>query len=237
MIFLRKCLTLAKQYKKIKIKSFKASEDVLSCMKFFEGHAKVIKNINNSFINNNQWFGSKHIYGILAEYQGEEIGGLLLFHPFDQKKIFPFEELMLGTTTNYQLSSDDLTPPCAELFAVWNTENTSGWGISFLLLKAGLALSYKLGIERTYYVIAEYNLRLAEKIGLVPLKYQGANIFNIIKTSFSETKVFICYFNPNDVACESNGMESILEIAKRGEFTTNESVLGSHFEIEYEISL
>ena len=236
-IFLNKYSKLAKQVKKIKIKSFKASNDVLSCIDFFEGHGKVLNKINSSFANYQQWFGSEHIYGIVAKQNEEIIGGLLLFYPTNFNIFFPFEHLLIGTISNHRFETKNLPPNCAEMFAVWNSESASGWGLSYFLLKAGLGLAQQLKIEKTYYLIPEYNIRLAERLGLEPVKHEGANIYNILKTSFSETKVYIYVFDSNPETGNKNTIDPILEITKNNPFISTEKVLGSNFEIEYNISL
>ena len=228
---------MAKQTKKIKIKSFKASDDVLSSVVFFEGYGRVLNKMSHSSTDYQQWFGSENLYGVLAEYNNEIIGGLLLFYPEKQNIIFPFEKLIKGAITNYQLDSKKLIPPCAEMFAVWNSNTASGWGLSYFLLKAGLGLAMNLKLDRTYYLIAEYNIRMAERLGLEPLKQNGVGIYNIISTSFSETKVYLYFFELTSTLGNQNTIEPIIEIAKNNPFITTETVLGSAFEIEYIISL
>lgn len=228
---------MAKQAKKIKIKSFKASEDVLTCIDFYEGYSKVIGSVNSSFTNDKQWFGSQHVHGVIAEHNGQTIGGLLFFHPGIYNIPFPFEQLLTDTISNHQFQTKSLPLSCAEIFAVWNSETASGWGLSYFLIKAGLCLAQHLKIEKTYYLIAEYNVRLAERLGLEPVKYKGSNTYNIIKTSFSETKVYIYVFDSNLETGNKNTIEPILEMTKNTPFITTENVLGANFEIEYAISL
>jgi hypothetical protein len=234
---LNKYSELAKQIKKVKIKSFKASDDVMACMHFFEGYGKVLNKISHPSTNYQEWFGSKDVYGVLVEYNSEIIGGLLLFCPESTKTCFPFEKLIQGTFSNHQLKTKNLIPPCAEIFAVWTAELASGWGLSYLLIKAGLCLSHHLKIEKTYYLIAEYNIRMAERLGMEPLKQNGSGLYNIIKTSFSETKVYMYLFDTNPQNGNPSTIEPILEITKNSPFITTENVLGSNFEIEYTISL
>ena len=136
-IILNKYLTLAKQAKKIKIKSFKASEDVLTCIDFYEGYSKVIGSVNSSFTNDKQWFGSQHVHGVIAEHNGQTIGGLLFFHPGIYNIPFPFEQLLTDTISNHQFQTKSLPLSCAEIFAVWNSETASGWGLSYFLIKKG----------------------------------------------------------------------------------------------------
>lgn len=221
----------------IKIKSFKASDDVLSCIDFFEGYGKVLNKISNASTNYQQWFGSEHVYGVIAKNNEQIIGGLLLFSPNNSRITFPFEDLITGTISNHQIKTKNLISPRAEIFAVWNSETSSGWGLSYFLLKAGLCLAQHLKIEKTYYLIAEYNIRLAERLGLEPVKQNGSNVYNILKTSFSETKVYIYVFDSNPETGNKNTIDPILEITQNNPFSTTEKVLGSVFEIEYDISL
>ena len=228
---------MAKQVIKIKIKSFKATDEVLSCLDFFEGHGKVLDKMNNIFTNYQQWFGSEHVYVVVAKHNERVIGGLLLFYPENYNIPFPFEKLINGTVSNHQFNTQKLPPTCAEIFAVWNSENASGWGLSYFLLKAGLSLARFLKIEKTFYLIAEYNIRLAKRLGLEPVKYKGANAFNIIKTNFSETKVYIYVLDTNHKTGKLKTINPILEITLNTQFCSTEKVLGSIFEIEYDISL
>jgi hypothetical protein len=234
---LNKYSKLAKQIKKINIKSFKASDDVLSCIDFFEGFEKVINISNNLLLNHQQWFGSEHVYGVLAKCNNQTIGGLLLFHPAKPSIAFPFEKIINGTVSNHKLKTNNLVPPCAEIFAIWNSELASGWGLSYFLLKAGLGLALHLNVEKTYYLIAEYNIRLAERLGLEPVKQNGSSVYNILKTNFSETKVYIYVFDSNKITGNQNTINPVIEISKNNPFLATEKVLGSVFEIEYKISL
>ncbi len=229
---------MTKPTKKIKIWSFETSQNLASCLDFVEGYKRVLTDQNINFLKSIDYtaLSTQAQYGILASYEGEIIGGLLLYHPTESLPSFPFKTTTLNTQANspYEV---EIIPKTAEIVAVWNAKKVAGWGLSYVLLKAGLALSVYLGFDKTLYLTADYNIRLVEKLGLELLRVKGHDIFYHFEPNAFQARAYLHLFDMNKYSYSKKEKDAIIEIAKAEQLTTNEAVLGSFLEIEYTLAL
>ncbi len=222
--------------KKITVKSFVANKDMGSCLEYSEGYQKIIteQGINHAYIKRHQWMQSDGIYGILAENDGHVIGGVILFIPVD-KFSFPYEDV-----TNFSNKSKKKTPfihqeGTGELFALWHANQVAGWGLSYILLKAGLALSIKLGLKKTLYLSADFNLRLIDKLGFEPELENDVPITYVLQQASIKTVITLNSFCSDNEFVARQQKIDIIELAKSGVSVKLESVLGKNLEVEYHI--
>jgi len=226
---------LAKDSLKLKIRSFEAVVDLGSCLSFAEGYINVLAGhgINIVYVNRYDWCTSPNIFGIIAEYNEKVVGGILLYKCKGDECVFPFNEIALLKDDKSNIDSD--CENSAELFALWHSKETSGWGLSYLLIKAGIALSLRLGIEKTMYLVADYNSRMIDKLGLEPVRKNEKNVtFDIKVMSMIEKAHLYQFLNQNGLS-ENMNLNPSYTLSKEPKHTVIEYVLGNQFEIEYNI--
>ena len=219
--------------RKLTIRTFEAVNDMAACLDFSEGYAQVLteQGISNAYINSHRWVTTLGIYGVLAEHQGKVVGGIMLWLPIQEKR-FPFEDVIgtpkKGTKNKLEVNTED----SAELFALWHSNSVAGWGLSYVLLKAGLALASKLNIQKTYYLVVDYNMRLSDKLGFETEKKDGMPVHFTLNAASISTKVYLCYYTTQDKVAERE-KAAIKELAESNHVTKLESVLNGTLEIEY----
>ena len=223
-------------FKKIQIKSFIANRDLGSCLEFSEGYQKIItdQGINHAYIQKHQWMQSEGIYGVLVLNNEEVIGGVILYTHSEHSK-FPYEEITEISKNPKKNKLSNYSQNTGELFAVWHANHVAGWGLSYILLKAGLALSVKLGLKKTLYLSAEFNLRLIDKLGFEPEVENESPVSFIFQQDSFKTTITLNSFCPDDEKIARSQKIEIIELANSVVSVKLESVLGKNLEVEYNI--
>ncbi|MBC7387589.1 MAG: hypothetical protein H7329_00115 [Opitutaceae bacterium] len=222
--------------RKVKVKSFVANMDMGSCLEFSEGYQQIIteQGINHAYIQKHHWMQSEGIYGVLAENEGHIIGGIILFVPVDTSR-FPYEDITEMSGKTKKRSPKSYSKDTGELFALWHSNHVAGWGLSYILLKAGLALSVKLGLKKTLYLSAEFNLRLIDKLGFEPEIENDSPVTYVFQQASFKTLISLNSFCPDNNQVAIHQKSEIIELASSGVSVKLESVLGKNLEVEYHI--
>ena len=204
-----------------------------SCLTFAEGYGGILEGqgINSAYVGKLQWIYTPGVWGILAETQtGDPAGGILLYVA-PQVGDMPFEDIVGKEKMGFWFNQDLLREDCGELFAVWNSKKTAGMGLSYVLLKAGVALSSHLGLQRTYYLVSEYNLRLVQRLGLEVVKKDGIDVHFAFDHVQPVTRTYLCAFEHSKM----ESIPSIQDLAIKGTMIKNENVLGIDLEVDYRL--
>jgi hypothetical protein len=207
-----------------------------SSLAFVEGYAHVLidQGVRNSLVNNMDWLLSENILGILAEHQGEVIGGVLVYKKTDNKKL-PMEELLESEHAGNSLLKDwgNTHDPLGEVFAVWHSKKAAGWGISYVLLKSGVALAARQGIKTTLYLVSDYNQRLVQSLGLVSLKKNNMEVYFYIGEGEFMSRSFV-YLYKNELP-QSIKKSIVSQLINTGTMQKRESILGKQLDIDYRL--
>ena len=158
----------------IRIKAFRAVEDMDSCEIYAKGHAKVLKDhgIKPIASSNTDWFYNPAVYGILIESStGDEAYGGARLHIAGGTQPLPIEEA-LGTLDMriYDLVKQYAVKGTGEFCGLWNDKKAAGKGYSILLGRAGVArasvvIAGILDIFSLFALCASYTLRPALNSG------------------------------------------------------------------------
>ena len=220
--------------KNLKVTSFTANRDMAACLEFSEGYIKILSDqgFGNAYINKHDWMQTEGVFGVLAEYNNEVIGGVMLFVP-QKNENFPYEEVTGAPKKKKNVKSSTHPEGTAELFALWHANHVAGWGLSYILLKAGLALSVTLGIKKTLYLAAEFNLRLIDKLGFLPEIKNEAPITFIFQENTVKSKITLYGFSCEDAMFAGNQKMEIKELASARNLHKIEIVLSRRLEIDY----
>ena len=222
--------------KKLKINTFEASRDMASCLDFSEGYFKILadQGMNSTYMTSHTWMQTEGIYGVLVSHDEKIIGGIILCVPNGNAR-FPYEELTEPAKRNNKKRIPSQPEGTCELFALWNSTDVAGWGLSYILIKSGLALAYKLGLKKALYLAAEYNMRLIDKLGFQVEHKDGLPVFYTFQESSLKTKIYLNYFFTEDDRFARNQKEEIRELANSVISHKLETVLSKKLDIEYNI--
>jgi len=154
----------------LNIRLFKAIDDLESCIKFAEGHAKVLLDYGVTKVTSSStdWFYNPSVYVIIAEIAEtkETVGGIRV-HIADGITPLPMEDaISIVDKKVYQLIKDHTQNGTAELCGLWNSKTTSGWGIgSYILMRAGISIIPKLNLATLFALCAPHTLNISVQKG------------------------------------------------------------------------
>mgnify|MGYP003505702064 FL=1 len=154
----------------LNIRLFRAIDDQASCAKFAEGHAKVLLDYGVTKVTSSStdWFYNPAVYVIIAEIAetNETVGGIRI-HIADGITALPMEDaISIVDTKVYQLIKNHIPTGTAELCGLWNSKNTSGWGIgSYILMRAGISIIPKLKLSSLFALCAPHTLNISTQKG------------------------------------------------------------------------
>ena len=215
-------------------RAFRALDDQKSCDKFIIGHRRVLEAYGITMItsNNSSWFEHKNTYVILAESpdDGRALGGVRL-QLADDKLPLPIVNAVGKVDARInEVINKNKHQVVAEACGLWNAKEIAGYGFSFFLLRAAIALADQLGVNTLYALAAPVTVEMCLNAGFVVEKSLGKDgFFNYPKLDLVATAMVIYdlkkmeYARPEDRMHIFNLMEhpfAILEITgPKGQIT------------------
>lgn len=154
----------------LKIKAFKATDDLESCKRFAEGHANVLRDYGVTKVTSskNDWFYNPDAYVAIVEDKatGEIVGGERI-HLVNKKFPLPVEEAVsivekriYGLVASY--ADGKVT---GELCGLWNAKAIAGRGVSWLLTKLGVAMAEMISMDSLFVLCAPYTVEMCQRAG------------------------------------------------------------------------
>jgi hypothetical protein len=154
----------------IKIRAFRAVDDLQSCETYLKGHMQVLIDYNVMKITsyNKSWMANPSAYVLVAEDEdtGEMVGGIRVEVA---KGLYPLPiETAIG---NMDPRVHDIVEEYAinggvgELCGLWNSKDVKGLGISFFLTRAAIAVVNQLNFRTMVGICAEYTLKMFTDVG------------------------------------------------------------------------
>ncbi len=168
------------EVKDIRIRAFRATEDIETCKKFIEGHKKVltIYGIDNVTTNTEYWLNNKSVFVIVVEsMDGSKLYGGARIHGVDGINRLPIEEATgpMDARVYKEVKHYSQFGAC-ELCGLWNSKEVAGLGIgSFLPSIAAVALTKLVGINILFALCSPFTTRFKDWIGGVILTRVGNN--------------------------------------------------------------
>lgn len=155
----------------IKLRAFRAVNETESCLKYVEGHVRVLTDygIVNVTSNNLAWIENPMVYGVIAENEeGEMVGGIKVqvsdgIHPL------PVEEAVGDIDPNVHRLVEHYAKDygVGELCGLWNAKKVAGIGLSIILVRAGISIINQLNFKIMVGICAEYTLPMFTSVGFV----------------------------------------------------------------------
>lgn len=166
---------------KVTIRAFRADQDIESCMRYVEGHRKVLEAYGVTQVTsaNIDWMYHPSTFIALVESQedGRVLGGGRV-QVADGKIPLPIETAI-----------DDLDPRIfdmvqeksqhggtGEYCGLWNSREVAGHGIgSILLVRIGIALAEQVNIKSLFAFCSPATVKISMKVGYTVLRQIGIN--------------------------------------------------------------
>lgn len=161
--------------KEIRIRAFRATDDLESCIKFAQGHSGVLASYGVPVVSsaNLDWFFNPNIFVIVAESldRSKVYGGAKL-HLKDNYSLLPIEMAIGKIDKNiFDIVNQYAVNTTGEFCGLWNSREVAGFGVgSVFLVRAGVAragcvIANKLDINSLFALCASYTVPIAQRVG------------------------------------------------------------------------
>jgi len=151
-------------------RAFRAINDHQTCVKFREGHVKVLSDygITNITTNNDDWMYNPMVYAIVAEDELGVVQGGIRIHVADPDHRLPVEDAIGEMDPKiYTLIREFSINGTGELCGLWNSKAVAGLGISLLLIRAGISIVNQINLSSLFTICADYTLPMVHRVGFV----------------------------------------------------------------------
>ena len=164
----------------IKIRVFRAADEIETSHRFVEGHRKVLEAYGVSKVTSarEDWIEDRNTYVIIAESgDGERILGGTRVQVRNPTLKMPMEDAIAKVDTNiypYVASIGDHN--VAEFCGLFNSKEVAGYGIGSMFLgRVAIAISSKVGIQHLMGLCSPATLRNSFRVGFEILRELGVN--------------------------------------------------------------
>lgn len=158
----------------IRIRAFRAPEDPETCLKFIEGHRKVLSiyGIENITTNNNDWMHSNSIFVIVVEtLDKSKLYGGARVECFDGNNQLPIQEATGKMDPKiHEVVKYYARYGAAEISGLWNSKEVAGLGIgSIYPSRVAVALATQIGVKVMFSLCSPATVRFQKWLGGVEL--------------------------------------------------------------------
>lgn len=180
----------------VRFRAFRASDEPDTCLKFIEGHRKVLESYGITMItsNNGKWITHKNTFVILAEAadDGRALAGVRV-QVGDDSLPLPFVDAVGKVDEKiYKLVERHKNDKIAEICGLWNSKELAGYGYSFFILRASLSLATRLGVDFLYALAAPVTVDMCLNMGFIIERSLGNNgFFNYPKLDLVATMMLV----------------------------------------------
>ena len=166
--------------KDIRIRAFRATEDKDTCLKFIEGHKKVLSiyGLENISTNVDSWIYNPSIFVIVVEpLDGEKLYGGVRLQCADLIHPLPIEDAVgKMDRTIHKIVKESSLNGTAEVSGLWNSKEVAGLGIgSFIPTRSAVVIAEQLGINNFFGLCAPATVRFNQWLGSKILTRVGNN--------------------------------------------------------------
>ncbi len=165
---------------KAKIRAFRAPDDVDTCLRYIDGHRKVLESYGVKQVSSAKvdWLEDPETYVIIVESDdGEKIygGGRLQLRTTEMK--LPMEHGIAKIDSNIFNYMDQFDfSRTAEFCGLFNSKEVAGYGIGSIILgRIGVAIATQVGIDYLLALCSPPTLRNCTRIGFEIIRELGNN--------------------------------------------------------------
>ncbi len=181
----------------IRIRAFRASDEPETCLKFIQGHRKVLSiyGIENITTNTEDWMFNPAIFVIVVEtLDGEKLFGGARVQAANGITQLPIEEATGSfDPAIYDIVNDYAQFGTGELSGLWNSKEVAGLGVGSLFpSRVAVAIADQIGLTTMFSLCSPATVRFNQWIGsnvLTSVGNQGT--FYYPKLDLLATAVFL----------------------------------------------
>lgn len=155
----------------IKIRVFRAIDDLESCQKYVEGHIRVLKVYGITMITSakTEWFYNPNTYVIIAESEdGEKVYGGARIQIANSDFPLPIETAVeeLDSSIHELVNSLSNNGGTGELCGLWNSREVAGYGLGSIYLgRVGVAIAQALNLNSLFALCAPATVKNCIRVG------------------------------------------------------------------------
>ena len=226
----------------IRLRVFRAVDDLGSCQKFVEGHMKILKNFGITMITsaNIEWFMDPLTYVIVDEdTETTKVRGGALVQVAGPQYPLPIEKAVTELDESiHDVVKQYSVEGTAELCGLWNSREVAGLGIgSIFLTRTAVAIAPQIGIKSMFALCAAYTIQMAQKAGYQIATFIGNNgTFYYPKDDLVATAMVLPDVNTLDTAHADEKAEILSLRENPTQIKTEEGRRGP-FDILYELAI
>ncbi|WP_299284795.1 hypothetical protein [uncultured Mucilaginibacter sp.] len=189
---------------------FRAIDEPEACLRFIEGHRKVLEIYGITMITSNKalWMNHKNTYVILVESveDGKVVGGARVQIADDDLPLPIIDAVKQIDIRIYDIVDEYKYNFIAELCGLWNSREIAGYGIgSNFLIRNGIALARILRLKTMIALCAPATVKMCSKSGFVIERSLGNDgFFNYPKLDLIATAMIIKDINNLETATEES---------------------------------
>lgn len=227
----------------IKIRVFRAIDDIESCQKYVEGHIRVLRVYGITMITSakTQWFYDPNTYVIIAESEtGEKVYGGARIQIANNTFPLPIETAVqeLDTSIHELVTGLSKNGGTGELCGLWNSREVAGYGLGSIYLgRVGVAVASMLNLNSLFALCAPATVKNCLRVGFkIETSLGNEGLFYYPKDDLLATAVLL-----NDVAhlssADSNERECIFDLRSNPLQTRIEQGIKNPFTLIYQLKI
>jgi len=133
--------------------------------------------ITNITTNNRTWMDKNNVYVVVAlnEDRSKILGGVRI-HIADGKQKLPLENAIGKMDPKvYNIINSYMADGTGELCGLWNSKEVSGFGISLILIRAGISIVNQINLASLFTICADYTMPMVKRVGFTVEDSIGKN--------------------------------------------------------------
>ncbi|GCD80128.1 hypothetical protein [Schleiferia thermophila] len=162
----------------LRIRAFRSIEDRQACLKYVEGHEKVLEEYGVPKVTSAkaEWIENPDVYPIVAEsHDGAKVFGGARIQIRNDDQVLPVEDALWDIEPRFKTYIQkelNAGRKIAELCGLWNSKAIAGRGVSWLLTKAcvakaGVTLAQRLKIDTLFVFCSPFTVQMVRSVGFV----------------------------------------------------------------------
>lgn len=179
------------------LKAFRAIENEVESLKFFDGHLAVLTEYGILNLNTSKpsWLTDPDVYVINIYDRSEDVVGGIRVHLFLGNSEMPLVNALIELDPRIQTIFESSLPKgTAEVCGLWSARRIFGKGLSPVVGMSAVVLVYLLGFDNFYCFSAPYTEKMIRSHGCIRLESIGnKGRFNYPTEEF----VSVVLFNPS----------------------------------------
>ena len=222
----------------IKIRAFRAIDDIDSCFNFLAGHQRILEiyGITKITSNNHDWIYNPGTIVIMVENEDRsKVYGGARIHLYDGENALPIQTAV----SNYDPKIDQLVEKgSSEICGLWNSKEVIGMGIGSIILgRVTSSLTSRLPIKKTFMLCAPATVKMCSRVGCTLITEIGNNgLFYYPKDDLIATAMIIP--DPDTlIHAEDNERELIFNLRNNPIQEKLEKGPKGEYKVEYNLEL